>query len=260
MRPPPLSPLALELRSVVSILGTRVDNLSSTELLKKAASLFDSFTPAQLITANALLFQDMQRDPLLGKICASASLVVADGAGVSWAGWMMGEPPLFRYPGIDLAYDLCQESAHRNTPVFLLGGAPGVGQQAGKFLVKSIPGFNLAGVEHGFFSLDETDRIIDKIRSSGARFILVAIGMPKQDQWIFDHKASLPPGLYMGVGGTLDVWAGSLKRAPKIMRDWGLEWFFRLIQEPLRWRRMMGLPAFVWRVFRWKMCYYPRSQ
>lgn len=258
MRPPLLSPPALKARAGVHLFGTWIESRPPAEVIDKAAELFFSLSASHLVTANTLLFEEMELEPRLKTICQKASLVVSDSAGLSWAARTLGEPPLQRYPGIDLALDLCRMAERKKVSIFLLGGAAGVAEQAASFLKRLMPGLSITGMRDGFFKASETPSVIEEIRQSGARFILVALGMPKQDLWISDNQGQLPAGLYMGVGGTFDIWAGRLKRAPKFMRNLGLEWLYRLGQEPSRWRRMKGLPVFAWRVLRARGSQLPR--
>jgi len=225
-----------------------VDALDPSAVLRRARELMMGSSPALLITANALLALDVRRDPALEEACQAAELVTADGVGLVWAAGRLGQPSLPRLPGVELALDLCLEAARNGQTVFLLGAAPGVAEAAGKALRVKVPGLAVTGIHDGFFRDSDESGLIDEIAASGARLVLVALGSPRQERWVHRLRERLPAGLYMGVGGSFDVWAGRLQRAPALMRKLGLEWFFRLLQEPSRFDRMIRLPVFAWRV------------
>jgi N-acetylglucosaminyldiphosphoundecaprenol N-acetyl-beta-D-mannosaminyltransferase len=154
-----------------------------------------------------------------------------------------------RWPGIDLAVRLCEEAGKAGHSIFLLGAAPGVADAAADFLRSRLPQIRVAGTHDGYFDPADEPYLLRRLSDAGARLVLVAFGSPRQEAWVHRHRRSLPPGLYVGVGGSFDVWSGSLQRAPVFVRRWGLEWLFRLVQQPARIRRMIRLPVFAWRVF-----------
>jgi N-acetylglucosaminyldiphosphoundecaprenol N-acetyl-beta-D-mannosaminyltransferase len=187
---------------------------------------------------------------LLQKAFNEAALIVPDSSGLALAARFLGGRDLELYPGIDLAWDACRWAKENSLSVFLVGGKEEVVEKAALHLQEAIPGFLLAGTHHGYFSPAEDEKVIAMIRSSGARLILVGFGMPRQEIWISQHRKQLPDGVYIGVGGTFDVWSGKLKRAPQWMRNQGLEWVYRLFQEPFRWRRIAQLPKFAFLVLK----------
>ena len=144
-----------------------------------------------------------------------------------------------------MACSLLQEAAARQTAVYLFGGAPGIAEQAAANVQQQLESLNIVGTHSGFFSADEEQGIIEDIRSKGTRILLVALGVPKQEKWISEHLYELGPCVCMGVGGTFDVLAGKAGRAPKWMQDNRLEWLYRLLKEPTRFKRMLALPKFV---------------
>ncbi len=202
----------------------------------------------QIVTANALLLLRAELDSQLQRTCESAALVLPESSGAAWAIRQLEGHPPFHMAGIDLAVELCKLAAGLNKPVFLFGAEPGVALSAAAFLKKQIPNLATAGHFDGFFDCEKERMIINEIRSTGSAVVLVATGMPRQDLWIYERRRELPPAVYVGVGGSFDVWAGHVKRAPKSMQKWGLEWLYRLAQEPTRWKRMMGLPVFALKV------------
>ena len=129
-----------------------------------------------------------------------------------------------------------------------LWGAPGVGEKAAENLKKLYPGLLIGGVRHGYLDTSEAGSLLEEIRDSGSRFIFVGMGVPRQEAWMFEHHHLLPGTISIGVGGSFDVISGNLKRAPLCLQKAGLEWLFRLIQEPWRWSRVRRLPLFVYHV------------
>ncbi|MCG3203404.1 MAG: N-acetylglucosaminyldiphosphoundecaprenol N-acetyl-beta-D-mannosaminyltransferase [Elusimicrobia bacterium] len=209
----------------------------------------------QIITANALLFLQTQKEPQLRQACEEASLVYPESAGAHWALKIRGLPSKESFhplAGIDMAFQLCEIAAQMNKGVYFLGGKPGLAEKAMTYLSENIPNLRVSGFHHGFFSQQEEAGIIHQITQSQAGLVLVGMGMPFQDLWIYSRKHLLPKALYIGIGGTFDIWSGNLKRAPKWVQKQGLEWLYRFWLEPWRWRRMAQLPLFVYRVLREK--------
>ena len=250
MRPLPPGPESARPLQRAFVLGLRIDALPRIDAVERAVALSRGDRAAHLVTANSLMAIEAEHNRDLRTACAEADLSVADSSGLTWAARALREPALERFPGVDIAFELCHRAAESNIPVYLLGGALGVADRAGRHLVAAIPGLRIAGSRDGFFREDDEPSVIAAIRESGARIVLVALGMPRQELWIYRNKARLPAGLYIGVGGTFDIWAGMATRAPLWVQDMGFEWLFRLIQEPWRLRRMLGLPLFAWRVLR----------
>lgn len=177
-------------------------------------------------------------------IVNAADLVVPDTIGIVYAAKLLGTPVAERVAGIELAEAVCEDCARAGLPVFLLGAGPGVAAGAAAALRQRFPGLIVGGVQDGYFKEEETAAILAQIRASGTRVLLVALGFPKQEQWIRRHLDDLPGVVCMGVGGSFDVWAGRATRAPKIFRSTGFEWLYRLLREPRRLRRQLALPKF----------------
>ena len=216
--------------------------------MAQAVSLMLSDRAHQIITANSLLILEAQKSNDLQAACAASSLILADSIGLSWAARrLQGADPTI-IPGIDFAIELCGMAEILSLPVYLLGGKPGVAKGAARALSSRFPTLSVAGMRDGFFKTEDEEAIIADMTQSKARLFLLALGMPKQELWIHKNKHRLPPGVYMGVGGTFDVWAGRLKRAPLWLRKRGLEWLFRFGQEPHRFRRMAQLPKFALKI------------
>jgi N-acetylglucosaminyldiphosphoundecaprenol N-acetyl-beta-D-mannosaminyltransferase len=243
--PPSLNPLP-----VVRVLDLPVHVLSKQQTVAECARLIETQQAQLAITVNALLALQIEKDEPLKQICEKAALCIPDSIGIVWATKKLttAKPPL--YPGIELAEDLCALCEMKAWPVYFLGGAPGVAGQAARIISQKFPYLQISGQRDGFFQPSDEKAIFADIGRSGSRLVLVALGSPRQEKWINEHLHELPPALYIGVGGTFDVWSGKLKRAPQFFRARGLEWMYRLIQEPTRANRMAQLPAFALKVLR----------
>ena len=231
--------------STIDIWSIPIWNVTMEEARNLAFKCIDEGRAASIATANAEMVMRVQTDRELAHILQHADLVVPDGAGVLWAAEQQGKKFKERVTGVDLACSLLQEAAARQTAVYLFGGAPGIAEQAAANVQQQLGSLNIVGTHSGFFSADEEQGIIEDIRSKGTRILLVALGVPKQEKWISEHLYELGPCVCMGVGGTFDVLAGKAGRAPKWMQDNRLEWLYRLLKEPTRFKRMLALPKFV---------------
>lgn len=231
------------------ILGLPVNLLDAKEIINIAHQYLFDERAHQIISANPLLALEIQKNAALKNACLQADLVLSDSAGISWAARHLSQPKPERIPGIDLAFKLCSLAELAHAPVYLLGGKPGVAMRAAQFLYKNFPYLSISGMRDGYFKHNDIPHIIKDIQQSRARLTLVALGMPKQELWIHQNLSSLPGGIYMGVGGSFDVWSGDLKRAPRLFQRWGIEWAFRWAQEPQRWSRMAHLPRFAFKVW-----------
>ncbi|WP_322105696.1 WecB/TagA/CpsF family glycosyltransferase [Paraburkholderia sp. J41] len=193
----------------------------------------------QHVVINVAKIVHMQRDSLLAASIRACHIINIDGMGVVWAARMLGIDVPERVAGVDLFEDLLVMAAERGFPVFLLGATPEVVQATAEIIGKRHPRLIVAGYHHGYFWEDER-AVVEKIGSSGARLLFVAITSPKKENFINRWQAQLGVDFVMGVGGTFDVVAGKVRRAPVWMQRYGLEWFYRVIQEPGRmWRRYL---------------------
>lgn len=189
-------------------------------------------------------------DPELARAVSAAAVVVPDSAGIAWALRSLVGRRVEQIPGIDFIDDLCRIAAAASAAVFLLGAKPGVAEAAGRNLAKRHPGLKVAGARNGYFTPDEEPAVIAAIRASRAAVLLVGMSVPRQEKWIASRLESLGVPVVVGVGGSFDVIAGALRRAPRWMRARGLEWLFRLLQQPWRITRMKDLPVFVYHVLK----------
>jgi N-acetylglucosaminyldiphosphoundecaprenol N-acetyl-beta-D-mannosaminyltransferase len=184
----------------------------------------------------------------LGAAIAQAGLVIPDGAGVVWALGRQGYR-VRRSPGIELARQLLVYAAAHQWRVALVGASPEVMERLVERLQAEIPTLDLAFAIHGYQAPEQWPGIEQQLREARPDLVLAALGVPRQETWIQRLHAG-QPGLWMGVGGSFDVWSGAKQRAPEWMGRFQVEWLYRLIQEPSRWRRMLALPAFAWAVLR----------
>jgi N-acetylglucosaminyldiphosphoundecaprenol N-acetyl-beta-D-mannosaminyltransferase len=225
------------------IFGLPVDLVDRAQALQEAASIIERGAPGLIVTADASALIIAKRDDAFARIMRSADLVTADGAGVVRALRHLGHPVRERVCGVDLVVDLSGLAAERGWRIFLLGAAPGVAERAAENLQKRFPGLQLAGVHHGFFSDDAS--IVRQIRDSRADLLFIGMGMPRQEKWFWEHRNELGVRLAMGVGGSLDVLSGRVKRAPEFFQRHGLEWLYRFACAPKKSsRKIVLLPLF----------------
>lgn len=238
----------------VDILGVWVDVLTLDEAVAKVVSYWSlpDAAPRHVVTLNPeLVMAALDERPgdarLLGAL-EESSLVVADGIGIVWASRILGVPLPERVPGIELAEHALRHAAATERRVFLLGAKPGVADAAGRRMSERYPGLRVVGVHHGYFKDQETKNVVATVRAAEADLLLVGLGAPRQELWIARHKETLGAKVLIGVGGSLDIFAGESRRAPVAFQRLGLEWAYRLAKEPKRVGRMAALPRFVARV------------
>ena len=169
--------------------------------------------------------------------------MLPDGVGVVYAAKILGRPLQGRLPGCDFAAALCAWMAEHGKKLFLLGAKPGVAEQAARNLQQAHPGLTVCGTHDGYFSQD--DPVAEEIRAAGADAVFVCLGAPKQEYWMIEHGPATGAAFLIGLGGSLDVFAGTVKRAPEGWQKLGLEWLYRLLKQPSRIARMAKLPLFL---------------
>ncbi len=233
---------------IVEILGVPVASLTMDEAVEQAERWMDERHSALIATANAEMIMNATRDEELFEILRTADLVVPDGAGTVWAARHLGHEMPERVAGYDLTQALLKRAPGKNRRVFFFGSAPGVAEKAKQKAEAMYPGIQVVGVRNGYFSEAEESAIIREIREAQPDLLLAALGVPKQEKWLKKYKDELGVPVSIGVGGTLDVMAGTAKRAPLWMQKAKLEWLFRGILQPKRAGRLLALPKFVFRV------------
>lgn len=237
-------------------LGVRVHHVTMEEAIAHVRALLRSEGPHQIVTLNASMLGQAARDERFRRIVNGAALVTPDGMGTLLVGRILGTRFGERVAGVDLTDRLCGLCAREGFRVFLLGAAPGIAEAAARRVSERHPGLEVAGTQHGYFGPAEEGAIIERIRASGARLLFVALGAPRQDEWLGAHLWETGAAVGMGVGGTFDVYAGRARLAPEWVRAIGMEWLYRLVREPRRWRVIATLPLVVLlaireRVTRW---------
>jgi N-acetylglucosaminyldiphosphoundecaprenol N-acetyl-beta-D-mannosaminyltransferase len=203
-----------------------------------------------IYTVSALTLLEAYEDPAYAAVLSRADLLTADGVGAVWAVHRLTGLRPERVPGVDLMFTLVGVCAAEGQSVFLLGGRPGVAERAGQKFKERFPELTVAGWADGYWEPETEPALIARINQLRPGLLLVGLGQPAQERFIDRHRQALTARVALGVGGSLDVAAGDLKRAPAWMRGAGLEWLYRTWQEPWRWRRLGRLPKFIWRVWR----------
>lgn len=239
----------MQIKEPIKILDIPVHPLTMGE---SVSALEDSITNGEqafVVTANAEIIMMCQQDAEYKKIVSQdAQLVLPDGAGAVWAGRHLGYKVPERVAGFDLYCQLLKRASQKGYKVFFFGGTPGIAEAAKAKSEELYPGIKVVGCRNGYFKEEETQAIIEEINASGADMLFAALGAPKQEKWLVRHRDQLQPRVLIGIGGSFDVLAGKMERAPKWMQDASLEWLFRLYKQPSRFMRMMALPKFVLKV------------
>ena len=231
---------------VVKILGVRVDKITKAQALEEFQKLLEGDRCELIVTPNAEIVEKASKTPQLRRIInEEAAIVTPDGVGLIYASKLKGDPIQEKVAGIDFAHSAIELCAKLGRSVYLLGSKPGVAEAAAANLEKEIPGLKIAGFRDGYFLEDEEPSIVAEINESGADFLCVALGSPKQEYFVIKHRDALKVKAAAGLGGSLDIWSGQLNRAPKFYIDHGLEWLYRMIQEPKRLKRLPALPIFL---------------
>ncbi len=234
-----------EERAEIDVLDVPVDRITMNEVLARIGEFVASRTPHLIVTSDSLAILRARRDREYHDLVQGADLVLADGAGVVLVARMTGQALSERVTGVDLTEALCRRAAEAGWRVFLLGGAPGVADEAARRLRERHPQLVIAGTHHGYFPPGDDDTVAAVVGAARPEVLFVALGSPRQEKWIRRHQDAIGVPVAMGVGGTLDVLAGRLRRAPAWMQRAGLEWLFRTVQEPARLRRVLALPWFL---------------
>jgi N-acetylglucosaminyldiphosphoundecaprenol N-acetyl-beta-D-mannosaminyltransferase len=208
--------------------------------LERIVQFIQSGTPHQAVTVNLRFLSIARREPRFAQVVNESALAVVDGTPLVWLTRLAGSPVPERVTGTDLLLDCAGMAAREGRSIYLLGARPGVAEEAARRLQQQFPGLRIAGVQHGYFSPDEQPHVVEAIRRAKPDVLFVAMGCPKQDYWIHDNLQALGVPVSIGIGGTLEVVTGKVRRAPAWMQRSGLEWLYRMLQEPRRlWRRYL---------------------
>lgn len=226
------------------ILGIPIHNVTLDEAVEQAAAWVNGEDAHQIATVNPEFVMAARRDPAFRAVLERADLCLPDGVGITLAARYLGRPLRERVAGVDLVEALAARAAREGWRLFFLGAAPGVAERAAAILAARHPGLTVAGTFAGSPRREEEADIVRRVRAARADLLLVAYGAPAQEVWLARNLARTGAKVGVGVGGALDYIAGIVPRAPRWMRRAGLEWFYRLIRQPWRWRRQRVLPLY----------------
>lgn len=230
----------------IDVMGVRFDNVTMDEALKKAQQMLETEGADYVVTPNSEIVYEAMASQEMEDLLNGASLVLPDGAGVVLGAKILGTPLKEKVAGVEFADGVMGLLAKKGGSVYLLGSKPGVAELAAEKMLAKHPGLTIAGLADGYFK--EEAPVIEKINAAHADVLFVCLGAPKQERFMTEHRQELNVRLMAGLGGSLDSFAGTVKRAPRWMINCSLEWFYRLIKEPKRFKRMLRLPKFLWAV------------
>jgi N-acetylglucosaminyldiphosphoundecaprenol N-acetyl-beta-D-mannosaminyltransferase len=224
----------------VRLLDCEIDALDLAGTVERCVEIIEARTPTQQVSINAAKVVALRKDPRLRQIVDTCGLVNADGQSIVWASRIVGKPLPERVAGIDLMHALFARAAHAGYRVYILGARQSVLERAVERIRRDYPQLTLAGFRNGYFDDSESEIVCEEVRRAEPDILFVARTSPWKEYWLAEHGKRLGIPLMMGVGGSIDVIAGATRRAPRWMQHAGLEWFFRLAQEPRRlWRRYL---------------------
>ena len=227
----------------IDVLGVGFDNVTLEGAVAAAGEMLAEGGFHYAVTPNAEFVQRAEKDEAFRTALNKADLVLPDGIGVVHAAKILGRPLQGRVPGCDFAAALAGQLAKTGGRLFLLGAKPGVAEQAARNLQASHPGLIVCGTHDGYFTDDGA--VVEQIRAAGADVVFVCLGAPKQEYWMIQNGPDTGASFLIGLGGSLDVFAGTVKRAPAAWQKLGLEWLYRLLMQPSRAGRMAKLPLFL---------------
>lgn len=228
----------------INILGAPVDRITVSDVLHLFERFLREDAHRLIFTVDASsIYMSTYRDDVRD-VFNRADLITPDGAGVVWAARHKGVPIPERVSGVDLVKHLFALSARTGGRLYLLGAAPGVAEKAAERLTKQFPGSIVVGTHDGYFTKEQEPRLVAQIAAAKPDVLLVAMGVPRQELFILDHRDQIGAKINMGVGGSFDVYSGVAKRAPVWVQRIHCEWLFRLLQDPKKFRRILMLPKF----------------
>lgn len=222
------------------IMSLSFDNVTMDEAINIALKCIEDNEKCMVITPNAEIAYMSKKNERLRNIINNAKLVLPDGIGVVLASKILKAPLKQKVAGIEFGENIIKKA---DSPIYFLGSKPGIGQSAKDNLLKKYPNCKIVGISDGYFKNSED--VVKKINDSGAKIVFVCLGAPKQEFFMAENIDKINANVLMGLGGSLDVFAGEVKRAPDFFVKLGLEWFYRLIKQPSRIKRMCVLPLYV---------------
>lgn len=241
------------MRKLIKILDVNIDRVNMQQAVERLRKLaLDRSQSSLVVTPNSEMLAMAAEDQELAAVLNSADLATADGIGVVIASKILGEPLEERVAGFDLISTLFKEFEQEDINFYFLGGKPGIVDQAAANLKESYPDLNISGYHHGYLDRESQQKVIEEINSQKIDLLLVGMGVPLQEKFLNSNLEKLKVGAAVTVGGSFDVLAGEVNRAPLWMQKAALEWFYRLLQEPSRFGRMLSLPKFIYLVVKSK--------
>lgn len=234
-------------RKTESLQGINIDTLKLDEAVEYA---FEN--RGQAVTLNPEMIMSANKNRDFKNILQNAQLVIPDGIGVKLGLEILGKKNINRIAGIEFAHSMIKKFASEKLPVALIGAKKEIIETTCDNLKKEFEGLNIVYSQNGYFT--DKEKVKTDLINSGAKLVLVALGSPKQEEFIFETKSHMPQTLFIGVGGSFDVWAGAVQRAPEIWQKLGLEWLYRVLKQPSRFKRIFPvLPVFVLKVLKERM-------
>ncbi len=227
----------------INVLGVGFDNYTMEEAIAEGMRLINEPGAHYVATPNPEIVEVCRENEAANIAVNDADIVIPDGIGVIYGAKILGTPLKQKIPGIEFAENLMVKMAEEKKSLYLLGAKPGVAEQAAEKLKEKYPGLIITGTHDGYFQ--DNEKIAADIRASMADVVFVCLGAPKQELWMKQYGEATGAHLLLGLGGSLDVFAGIVQRAPKMFQKTGMEWFYRLMKQPSRVGRMMRLPLFL---------------
>ncbi|OGC11246.1 hypothetical protein A3K48_01820 [candidate division WOR-1 bacterium RIFOXYA12_FULL_52_29] len=240
--------------NIVDFSGLKVNNVTLAEAVAKVESLIAAGQPSLVVTPNPEMIVAAQEDSELRALINSAALRVPDGISMVVVKKLLGDPLKERVSGIDLMQQLLAVSAQKGYKVFFLGSAPGVAEEAARKVREKYPGIRINGTRDGYFQATDEEMLIEQIKTSKPDILFVGLGAGRQEKWLAANLTKLGVPVSMGIGGSLDAISGKVKRAPALVQKLYIEWLYRLLQQPWRWRRQIALIKFLLLMF------FPRNK
>lgn len=229
----------------VDVLGVKFDYVTMKEAIDRVMAGFEKDDKTVITTANPEIVMMANKEPVFMELINSSDMVVADGIGVIYGSKILKNPLPERVAGYDMILGVFGQMAHTDKKCYFLGAGPGITKLASEQMSQKFPGLQVVGFRDGYFSKDQIPEIIKEINSLDIDFLLVGLGAPKQEKWIHDFKDQINAKVFIGCGGSFDAMSGHVKRAPKFFIKIHLEWFYRLLKQPKRAKRMLQLPIFM---------------
>lgn len=239
--------------SICRILGVPFSNISPDEAVEKVISCLNNRGKAMIFTPNPEMVMEARKNKEFMEILNSSTMNTPDGIGIVYASKLSSSPIKERVAGYDMLLSVFDKIKDRDKTVYFFGSAPGIADRAKAAIEEKFQGIKIVGTANGYFDEKREKEIIEEINTLKPDLLLVGIGFPKQEKWIYDHIKGLDVKVAVGVGGCFDGWCGNVPRAPKFFIDHNIEWLYRLMKQPSRIGRMMQLPLFMLVVIRNKI-------